>query len=168
MKKSFQNHFISSVILLLSAGSVPAQDKKVTYDEHVRPVLREHCFSCHNQDRAKGGWHWTVMQRQWKVEVAVKLYLLEIWILLGYGLLSIMMMNQSCLPCRISFLQKKLKVISEWILGGALENSGSKAVAKPQNNLAFSAASLEIPQGRQSCLKISGDSLLFRPAGLLL
>ena len=31
-----------------------AQDK-VTYDDHIRPILREHCFSCHNQDQGKGG-----------------------------------------------------------------------------------------------------------------
>lgn len=26
---------------------------KITYDEHVRPIFREHCFSCHNQDTKK-------------------------------------------------------------------------------------------------------------------
>ena len=28
---------------------------KVTYDKHVKPILREHCFSCHNQEQKKGG-----------------------------------------------------------------------------------------------------------------
>src|SRR3990170_4188067 len=31
-------------------GKPPA---KITYDEHVRPIFREHCFSCHNQDTKK-------------------------------------------------------------------------------------------------------------------
>ena len=34
----------------------PATDQpKVNYDEHVRPILREHCFSCHNANGSKGG-----------------------------------------------------------------------------------------------------------------
>jgi len=27
----------------------------VTYDDHVKPVFREHCLSCHNQEQKKGG-----------------------------------------------------------------------------------------------------------------
>ncbi|MCH8924372.1 MAG: hypothetical protein IIA67_14630, partial [Planctomycetes bacterium] len=23
---------------------------KTTYDEHVKPIFREHCFSCHNEE----------------------------------------------------------------------------------------------------------------------
>src|SRR5436190_24191603 len=29
--------------------------KRVTYDEHMVPIFREHCFACHNQDKKKGG-----------------------------------------------------------------------------------------------------------------
>ena len=28
---------------------------KITYDEHVRPILREHCFSCHSADKQESG-----------------------------------------------------------------------------------------------------------------
>jgi Planctomycete cytochrome C len=28
---------------------------KITYDEQVRPIFREHCFTCHNQNTAKSG-----------------------------------------------------------------------------------------------------------------
>ena len=28
---------------------------KVTYDEHVVPILREKCFGCHNPDKKSGG-----------------------------------------------------------------------------------------------------------------
>src|SRR5688500_7751154 len=28
---------------------------KVTYDDHVKPIFREHCLSCHNQEQEKGG-----------------------------------------------------------------------------------------------------------------
>src|SRR5690554_2508200 len=36
----------------LTAQQKPAE-AKVTYDEHVRPILRDHCFNCHSQGRAK-------------------------------------------------------------------------------------------------------------------
>src|SRR6476646_7862367 len=44
--------------LALSLGfSVSAQDKpaeKITYADHVRPLLENKCFSCHNPDKKKG------------------------------------------------------------------------------------------------------------------
>src|SRR6187549_353277 len=56
--------FVVAVTVLLSFGSlVLAQDAKptapmaakITYDEHVRPILREHCFSCHSADKQESG-----------------------------------------------------------------------------------------------------------------
>ena len=29
--------------------------KKITYVDHVRPILRQKCFSCHNLDKKSGG-----------------------------------------------------------------------------------------------------------------
>jgi WD40 repeat protein len=46
--------------LILAAGlvssAVSAQDaEKLTYDDHIRPMLENKCFSCHNPDKKKGG-----------------------------------------------------------------------------------------------------------------
>ena len=46
--------------LILAAGlvsvAVPAQEnEKLTYDDHIRPLLENKCFSCHNPDKKKGG-----------------------------------------------------------------------------------------------------------------
>jgi hypothetical protein len=46
--------------LILAAGLVSsaswAQDaEKLTYDDHIRPLLENKCFSCHNPDKKKGG-----------------------------------------------------------------------------------------------------------------
>lgn len=46
--------------LMLAAGllatSVGAQDtEKLTYEDHIRPLLENKCFSCHNPDKKKGG-----------------------------------------------------------------------------------------------------------------
>lgn len=46
--------------LILAAGLAAtaswAQDnEKLTYDDHIRPLLENKCFSCHNPDKKKGG-----------------------------------------------------------------------------------------------------------------
>ena len=37
------------------ANGKAAGGPKLTYDDDVRIVLREHCFTCHNQNTAKSG-----------------------------------------------------------------------------------------------------------------
>jgi hypothetical protein len=33
----------------------PAAKERITYDDHVAPILRRKCFGCHNPDKKKGG-----------------------------------------------------------------------------------------------------------------
>ena len=37
-----------------AAGAEEKQPPKVTYDDHVKPVLRQKCFACHNPDKKSG------------------------------------------------------------------------------------------------------------------
>ena len=52
---------ILSGVTCALAGPVPAgraaapPKAKVTYQDHVAPVLRSRCGSCHNADKQKGG-----------------------------------------------------------------------------------------------------------------
>ena len=39
-------------LLLGAASAVSAQDK-ITYTDHVRPILANHCLNCHNADKTK-------------------------------------------------------------------------------------------------------------------
>ncbi|MBW8884520.1 MAG: hypothetical protein JF612_07025, partial [Planctomycetia bacterium] len=41
--------------LAQDAKTTTAPAPKITYDEHVRPILREHCFSCHSSDKQESG-----------------------------------------------------------------------------------------------------------------
>ena len=43
------------VVVALTGPAAPAADKKITYDEHVRAIFREHCFSCHSADKQESG-----------------------------------------------------------------------------------------------------------------
>jgi hypothetical protein len=53
--------FPRRLLLLAASGlsglAVRAQDAsvKLTYDDHIRPLLENKCFSCHNPDKKKGG-----------------------------------------------------------------------------------------------------------------
>ena len=48
--------FISLTCAALAAASLHAQDggEKITYQDHVRPMLENKCFSCHSPDKKKG------------------------------------------------------------------------------------------------------------------
>ena len=49
--------FVGSLCALcvLCGETFSAEVKKITYDEHVLPIFKEHCAACHNQDKARGG-----------------------------------------------------------------------------------------------------------------
>jgi hypothetical protein len=41
-------------LMLVLASSASAADKApITYDEHIRPIFRQHCFKCHGEDEQK-------------------------------------------------------------------------------------------------------------------
>jgi mono/diheme cytochrome c family protein len=40
----------------LGEESVPAAvEVKINFEDHIKPIFRQHCNSCHNQTEAKGG-----------------------------------------------------------------------------------------------------------------
>jgi len=43
------------VIGACAALSARAADKPINYVEHVKPIFQQHCFACHNADKASGG-----------------------------------------------------------------------------------------------------------------
>ncbi|MEC9043582.1 MAG: c-type cytochrome domain-containing protein, partial [Verrucomicrobiota bacterium] len=130
-----------SLILLISISAsfdTLAQEDKINYEEHVRPILADRCLSCHNPDKAKGGLdlstYSATMQGGSSGEIVnpgdpsgSRLYL------------SVTHKEEPIMPPKGEKLAKdKLDLISSWISAGLLENSGSKAKkAKPTFNLAL-------------------------------
>lgn len=111
---------------------------KTTYADHVRPIFREHCFSCHNQNKAQNDLaldSYEALMRGGAAGGAVEpgdpdsSYL---WGLVTHKEEPRMPPNQDKLP------EAKLAVIRAWIEGGALKDSGSAAGAakKPGLDLA--------------------------------
>ena len=138
-----------SAFLFLSLISfTKAADKKFNYDEHVRPIFADRCLTCHNPDKAKGGLDLTTytstMQGGSSGEIvssgdpgASRLFL------------SVSHAEEPIMPPKGEKLsQDKLDLISSWISGGLLENSGSKAkAAKPSFSLELSTTPSGKPEG---------------------
>ena len=39
----------------LFAAGIAAGQEKITYQDHVRPILENRCLNCHNAEKKKGG-----------------------------------------------------------------------------------------------------------------
>ncbi|QDT03557.1 Chromosome partition protein Smc [Rubripirellula lacrimiformis] len=129
------------------AKSTPAAPK-VTFDDHIKPIFRQHCATCHNQGDKKGGLavdsFAALMEGGGSGEVVFDDGDAEgsrLWQLVNHDDTPVMPPNQDRIP------DEQLKLIRAWIEGGILENSGSKAKAKKKNNLAFVASAGGRPEG---------------------
>src|SRR5205085_7392160 len=56
-KLQFLNLVVAAVAVLALTHSAFAQAPaaKITYDDNIRAIFKEHCFACHAQERNKGG-----------------------------------------------------------------------------------------------------------------
>ena len=140
--------WLSRRLLVLAATALAvldarAQDaEKLTYDDHVRPVLENKCFSCHNPDKKKGGLDLTSYAA----------------LLAGGGGGAVVdagnpagsrlwtcssKKEEPFMPPEGAPLEAKdLTLLSKWIAGGLLQAKGSVArkSAKPKVDLAFDAS----------------------------
>ncbi len=136
--------WLSAVVPFACIPLVQAEDAKpagpkITYDDHVKPILREHCFTCHNQNEKKSGLaldgYTSAMAGGSSGEVifAGDLDSSRLWALANHDDQPHMPPNQDKIAVA------KLATLKAWIEGGALENAGSKAVAKKKTSLALAA-----------------------------
>jgi WD40 repeat protein len=129
----------------LSQDKPASKEEKVTFDQHILPIFREKCGSCHNANDKKGDLvldnYGLAMQGGASGEVVrtdgdasgSQLYLV-----VAHLAEPKMPPQQPKLP------DDQLTLIRKWIEGGALENSGSKA--KPKKNMAV--AKVEVSNKR--------------------
>ena len=121
---------------------------KITFDEHVKPIFRQHCSSCHHQGDKKGGLaldtFTALVEGGASGEVVYDDGDFEssrLWQLVNHDDTPEMPPKQDKIPA------DQLKIIRKWLEGGILENNGSKAKAKKKNSLAFVATSSGRPDG---------------------
>ena len=132
------------VALFILAASVFAQEKaaapapkeeKITYDQHIVPIFREKCGSCHNANDKKGDLvldnYGLAMQGGASGEVVRTdgdASQSQLYLVVAHLSEPKMPPSQPKLP------DEQLTLIRKWIEGGALENAGSKV--KPKKNMA--------------------------------
>jgi hypothetical protein len=112
-----------------------AKGPKITYDEHIQPIFREACYNCHNQNEAKSDLALDSYSRTMaggaggECVVAGDLESSRLYALVAH------IETPKMPPAGERIADPKLALIKQWILGGALENSGSKAKIKPKVDL---------------------------------
>ena len=133
---------IATIGALFVGFTVSAADK-VTYEDHVLPILRNSCLKCHNADKMKAdldiSTYAALMNGSGNGEIVAG----------GDPDSSLMYQvvthaEEPTMPPNSKLGDKDIATIKAWIAGGLLENSGSKAVmaAKPKVNLALNPDSL--------------------------
>jgi hypothetical protein len=115
-----------------------AGPKKVNYEEDIKPILREHCCACHNQGKATNDLALDSYDRIRKGGASGDCvtagdvdgsYLMKL----------VSHKDQPFMPPNAEKISDvKVELLRQWILGGLLKDSGSKAeVKKPSLNLAM-------------------------------
>src|SRR5437773_3300578 len=141
--------------ILLCAAALQAQDAKpaapaapkITYDEHVRPILREHCFLCHSADKQESGLQLDSYPKAMaggssgEVVLPGDLATSRLWALVSTAEETKMPPKQDKLAAA------KLDILSKWIEQGAPENAGSKVTLKKSPLAAIAATSIGKPEG---------------------
>jgi WD40 repeat protein len=129
---------------LAQAEDLPA---KVTFDEHIKPIMREHCTSCHNANDKKSGLaldnYASTMAGGSGGEslVAGDPESSRLWALTSHYEQPKMPPNQD----KIS--DAKLALLKRWIQQGMPENNGSEIMAPKVDLSAMGAVSQARPEG---------------------
>ncbi len=157
--------WLSRRLLVLAATALAAvataqEVEKLTYDDHVRPVLENKCFSCHNPDKKKGGLDLTSYAA----------------LLSGGGGGAVVdpgnpassrlwtcssKKEEPFMPPEGAPLEAKdLTLLSKWIAGGVLQAKGSVArkSGRPKVDLAFNASA-----GKPTGLVARPENVLLEP-----
>ena len=117
------------------AAAPAPKEEKITFDQHIVPIFREKCGSCHNANDKKGDLvldnYGLAMQGGASGEVVRTdgdASQSQLYLVVAHLSEPKMPPSQPKLP------DEQLTLIRKWIEGGALENAGSKV--KPKKNMA--------------------------------
>ncbi|QDT64931.1 c-type cytochrome domain-containing protein [Calycomorphotria hydatis] len=121
---------LSLVLGMVLSGEVSGEEKKqqkITFEEHVKPVMRQHCAACHSPDDKNGDLDVTtysqIMMGGGSGEVITATSSSESYL---YKLI-IHESEPYMPPDSPKIPAKDIEIIRKWIDGGALENPSSKA-----------------------------------------
>lgn len=136
---------VSSLLGDVSAcGDEPA---KITFEDHIKPIFREHCSSCHNNNAKKGGLSLESYSATMaggssgEVLVAGDLDSSRLYALTAHKEQPVMP------PMQDKIAQAKIDLLKTWIEQGMPENSGSAIRKVTANASMLSVAATGRPEG---------------------
>jgi len=136
-----------ATLLALSASSAFAADK-VTFDDHVLPVLQQACLNCHNPDKAKGGLDLSTYGATLKGGSGGKIVEPGD---AGSKLLGcvIQTVEPKMPPEGDKMAAANIDILKQWIEGGLLENknSSAKKPSKPKFEASVGSDPAKKPEG---------------------
>ena len=140
--------------------------KKITFDDHLRPIFQRRCSTCHNSDRREGDLDVTsfvnLMQGGGSGTVLAPRdpsgsYLYELVTYAG---------SPEMPPGGNKIPDAEIKLIADWINGGLLENSGSKAAKRNSNvDLLLKTSPTKRPEILPTPFRISLAPAITTPVG---
>jgi hypothetical protein len=136
--------FVCSLLLVSAAA-----EDKVTYQDHILPLVEANCSKCHNADKKKADLDLTSYQGALKgsgsgaVLASGNLEGSKLWRAITHA------EEPEMPPNRPKLADKELDVFKKWILGGLLETAGGKAIAAaaPMVDLTLKADTAGKPDG---------------------
>ncbi len=134
----------ASVAIVFTATA----QEKVTFQDHVLPLVEANCAKCHNSDKKKGDLDLTSFSAalaggaSGKIVVAGDPDSSKVWKVINHT-------EDPPMPPKSSKMaDKDLAIFRKWIAGGLLETLSSKGLAgKPTVDLALNAGSVGKPDG---------------------
>ncbi len=151
--KNLKKMFLSLGLILAMGGGLCAADpkdkkKKLNFDDDIASLLREKCGNCHNADKKSSGLivtNFTKLMEGGSGGIAVKPGdpdASPLYTTVAHKAEPFMPPKSPKLP------DEYANTLQRWILEGALENSGSKAVAmKPKADISLGKVSRGRPEG---------------------
>lgn len=132
---------------LTPLGFAADEPAKITYEDHIKPIFREHCTSCHNANDKKSGLALDTYQAVLtggsggEVVAAGDLDSSRLYALTARKEQPFMPPNQDMIP------QAKVDLLKIWIEQGMPENSGSSIKKATANSAALGMVSASRPEG---------------------
>jgi len=144
--------FIEILLLVAFAfmsASIQGAEEKVTFQEHILPLVQANCAKCHNDDKKKADLDLTSYQGALKGSGSGAVLLSgnpdgsKLWKALTHAEEPFMP------PNRPKLADKELEVFKKWIQGGLLENQNGKAITavSPNVDLTLKADTTGKPEG---------------------
>ena len=133
----------------LGFGIVVCAQDKITYQDHILPLVEANCSKCHNADKKKADLELTSYQGALRGSGSGAVLLSgnpdgsKLWKAVTHA------EEPNMPPNRPKLADKELELIRKWITGGLLENAAGKAIAaaKPGVDLTLQADAIGKPEG---------------------